>query len=32
VIVDDQYFHGSATASDGVRGLGTGAHGRVAVT
>src|SRR6266436_2188158 len=32
VIVDDQYLHGSATASDGVRGLCAGAHGRVAVT
>src|ERR1700737_5231553 len=32
VIVDDQYFHGSATANDRVRGLCAGAHGRVAVT
>src|ERR1700730_4517996 len=32
VIVDDQDLHGSVTASDGDRGLGTGAHGRVAVT
>src|SRR6266404_728982 len=32
VIVDDQDLHGSITASDGDRGLGTGAHGRVAVT
>src|ERR1700730_17593477 len=30
VIVDDQYFHGPATARDGGGGVWRGAHGRVA--